>query len=369
MILLDTGTTHVLHMYYIGSTSADDLIRHPFRREERKTMRLFGGKLTSQKELIMASKKSIYLSDAAEKIIGAGGGSLSGRINTLLTRYDEMISKSCPPLEAKEWGFLCSLLNGTVLDTDTKIGDVVSFLWAEIADVDPEMEEDFEVNANILSQQIRKMSYTQQCAIIGIISRYWASDTADTGASIPDFEPILVSVGANIKKPGDYILRPTDPVVFAVYEKNGSWVIKGLVLAGHSGMGYEICEDILSRNSDTRQTRECLIHDGNVTREGKKYAPFKGSNTDGTYDWCQKSGDDMVALTEITEERLVKMTGLMPIPMFARFFDDYSVSHKGTDVDLSDPKSIRRAITEFEKMLAKRDAATDKAIKAKSRKQ
>lgn len=58
----------------------------------------------------MGSKKSIYLSDAAEKILDLDdktGDSLSGRINATILRFGRMMSESRPALSDAEWLATC----------------------------------------------------------------------------------------------------------------------------------------------------------------------------------------------------------------------------------------------------------------------
>lgn len=100
----------------------------------------------------MARKQSIYISTAAENVIGdiPPRGNLSGRINSIVCRYGEII-KDCPILTAEE--------QKTIIETISKAdpqSDIIKYLWAELLTAEHKK----------LSDKIRGMTYAQICAVI-----------------------------------------------------------------------------------------------------------------------------------------------------------------------------------------------------------
>lgn len=145
----------------------------------------------------MAGKKSIYLSTPAEGVIGtiAEDGNLSGRINSIIVRYGTITQKDCPELTEQEWMMICDILNGTILDTDSRDADPARFLWADIAESGQldGMAAKWEIDTDDLSQRVRAMSCGQQIAIIEIVQRFWS------GSNTGSYAEILKTIGAKIK--------------------------------------------------------------------------------------------------------------------------------------------------------------------------
>jgi len=124
----------------------------------------------------MASKKTIYITDAAEKIIGVHQDSLSGRIGSIIIRYGAITSQDCPALTVNEWLAICDILNNTYTQGDSYPHDIALYLWAEIANADrlEGLGKTWEIDALALSARVQNMSYDKQCAIIEVASRFCA---------------------------------------------------------------------------------------------------------------------------------------------------------------------------------------------------
>jgi len=124
----------------------------------------------------MASKKTIYISDEAEAVIGHTD-SLSGRINTIAIRYGAIAADECPALAEPEWMLLCDMLNGTILDTDYRTADPSRFLWADISEAGKldGLADKWSVDTEALSLRVRNMRLAQRIAIIEVVSKFWGS--------------------------------------------------------------------------------------------------------------------------------------------------------------------------------------------------
>ena len=125
---------------------------------------------------LMAIRKTVYLSDQSEAILGQVD-SRSGRLNNIIIRYGAIIAAECPALTEAEWLLICDMLNATVLDTDHRDTDPARFLWADIAESGKldGLAEKWEVDTEALSQRVRAMSYAQQVAIVEAVAKFWRS--------------------------------------------------------------------------------------------------------------------------------------------------------------------------------------------------
>ena len=113
----------------------------------------------------MASKKSIYLSTPAERVIGVinEGDNLSGRINSIIVHYGEITAKDCPALSEGEWMAICDILNSTWRETESAQQDIARYLWAEIEDsIEDGINDKWRIDAHDLSQRVKSMPYAQQ---------------------------------------------------------------------------------------------------------------------------------------------------------------------------------------------------------------
>jgi hypothetical protein len=144
----------------------------------------------------MASKKTIYLSDPVEKILGPELDSLSGRISSIVIRYGEIMRLECPALSENEWLAICDVLNGTWLAAESSPNDPAKYIGASISDGDKYdgIGEKWGVDALDLARRVRDMRYFEQCAIIEIATRFWKWGT-HTEQSYPE---ILSKIGAKI---------------------------------------------------------------------------------------------------------------------------------------------------------------------------
>ncbi|TAL16783.1 hypothetical protein EPN96_07950 [bacterium] len=125
------------------------------------------------------SKKSIYLAPDTLRILGKSD-SLSGRVNSIVTRYAAITADERPKLSTSEWMLLCDVLNESILDTDNRGNDPARFIWAFVADSKPNgTGEKRGVDTKALSARIREMSYAQQVSIIEVVTRFLAQGGTD----------------------------------------------------------------------------------------------------------------------------------------------------------------------------------------------
>jgi hypothetical protein len=137
----------------------------------------------------MAEKKSVYLADETIKIVGLVGDSLSGRINAIVSLYDEIIRREAPEFTFAEWSAICDANNGTLFDDASSR----TWMWANVAD-SRGLGEKWEIDATKLVDKMRSLSFVQSIAMAEICQRFWSD------CSRRDNEKWLKECGAKIKK-------------------------------------------------------------------------------------------------------------------------------------------------------------------------
>lgn len=138
----------------------------------------------------MSSRKTIYLTDDSERIIGSPD-SLSGRINSIIGRYEKVTTDSMPPFTVQEWCAICDANNGTIVDDQPQS---VSYMWANIAD-SPELDEKWGVDRMALAEKVRDLSFAEQCSIAEVVRAFWSNDWSQA----KDYADVFQTIGA-IKK-------------------------------------------------------------------------------------------------------------------------------------------------------------------------
>lgn len=143
----------------------------------------------------MSSRKTIYLTDASEKILGECD-SLSGRINTIISRYGCITCEGCPSLTLAEWSAVCDVLNGTWLNAEVGSFDICRSIWAEISDGDrlDGLGAKWGIDAQDLSRRVQVMPYHEQVAIVEIATLFWQSPKLND----LEIEDLLRECGAKI---------------------------------------------------------------------------------------------------------------------------------------------------------------------------
>lgn len=143
----------------------------------------------------MASRKHIYLTDSAETVLG-NPASLSGRLNSIVTRYGRIISAECPALSENEWMLICDMLNGTGLDADHRETDPARYLWADIAEAGKldGLANKWGVDTDAMSARVRAMRPSEQIAIVEVAARFWTSPRLNQAGNLD----LLREAGARI---------------------------------------------------------------------------------------------------------------------------------------------------------------------------
>lgn len=127
----------------------------------------------------MARKLSIYLGDQALKVIektavihhnGERELSVSGRINSICTRYGELISRHMPAFTLAEWCAVCDANNGSILDD---FPSTVSLLWANVADSEG-IGHKWEIDPAKLIKKMRGLDFAESMAVAEVVQRFWA---------------------------------------------------------------------------------------------------------------------------------------------------------------------------------------------------
>jgi hypothetical protein len=122
----------------------------------------------------MTKRQTTYFSDAALQVIG-DTDRLSTRVNSIIIRAGNILRAECPELTAEDWLLICHVLRGRELVQVEEDDQQARLLWAEIATGrahDPQ--------SVALSNCVQAMSYAQVCAILDVITRFWALGDPDS---------------------------------------------------------------------------------------------------------------------------------------------------------------------------------------------
>lgn len=124
----------------------------------------------------MACRKNIYLTDDAEKLIGATPEGLTARLNTIVTRYKKILEAECPELDLKEWIHIyMSVERGAHLNTKLSGRDLIDNMWALVDDLGGlpiGTVNALQAEESDLALRIKRMSYVRRCAIVEVIENY-----------------------------------------------------------------------------------------------------------------------------------------------------------------------------------------------------
>lgn len=124
----------------------------------------------------MSKRTTIWISDQAEGALGPvkqeEGDSLSGRINSILIRYDQIRVENCPELPVGEWCAICDANNGAWLQAESGENDPARYAWMNVADSD-ELDLKWGIDRLDLARRMKAMPISQQCAVIEVVGRFW----------------------------------------------------------------------------------------------------------------------------------------------------------------------------------------------------
>lgn len=132
----------------------------------------------------MAQKSSVYLTDNSLAVLRATAVkdcdfSLSGRINSIVERYGEVVARECPTFALGEWCAICDANNGSILDD---MPQTTAFMWANVADSDG-IGEKWEINVNKLVVKMRNLTYAETICVAEVVQRFWSDcSKADNAA-------------------------------------------------------------------------------------------------------------------------------------------------------------------------------------------
>ncbi len=103
-----------------------------------------------------------------------GGAGVSGVVNMVADRYQEIVRRSMPELTEKEWFACADALNGVWLSDAA--GMYLGEIWIEIADSDRlnGLGEKWGIDAQDLARRLRGMPFAAVLAVVDVVERLWA---------------------------------------------------------------------------------------------------------------------------------------------------------------------------------------------------
>jgi hypothetical protein len=100
----------------------------------------------------------------------------SGRINSIVGRYQAVIAEGMPELTEREWLAIMDANNGTVFpgpDESTEI-DPARYAWMNVQDsVEDGLNEKWQIDCLDLARKMKSMTYVEQCGVMEVIGRFW----------------------------------------------------------------------------------------------------------------------------------------------------------------------------------------------------
>jgi hypothetical protein len=121
-----------------------------------------------------AKKTSVYLIQRTLDVAGEGE-SLSGRLNQIVARYDDLIRLAMPEFSEKQWCAIFDANNGTILSIDNDPhwpGNYFAGVWANVAD-SRGFDEKWGVDVQKLSARLRDLEPAQKIAVVEAIQTFW----------------------------------------------------------------------------------------------------------------------------------------------------------------------------------------------------
>ncbi len=122
----------------------------------------------------------------------------SGRINSIIGRYQQIVTDGMPELTKGEWLAIMDANNGTVFpgpDDSTEL-DPARYAWMNVADSEPGyIKEQFGVDNLALARTMKAMSLIEQCGVMEVIQQFWTKSDQE----FADYREMLTAAGAKVK--------------------------------------------------------------------------------------------------------------------------------------------------------------------------
>ncbi len=121
----------------------------------------------------MSKRASIYLSSKTMSILDVSkDDSLSGMINLIVGRYNEIVWRSMPALTRNEWCAIMDANNGTIINDDSHFDESPTMLWANVADSQG-LDEKWNIDSKKLVAKMRAWSNAEGFAAIDAVGKFW----------------------------------------------------------------------------------------------------------------------------------------------------------------------------------------------------
>ena len=124
----------------------------------------------------MSRRTTIYIPDHARPVIGPLGSddSLSGRITTILQRYQEILDRSRPQFAEAEW---LAIIDANLAHWFGDDPSELRLIWLNVADAEG-LGKKWGIDQAALANKLRQLPYAAQVAVTEIIERYHGSGGA-----------------------------------------------------------------------------------------------------------------------------------------------------------------------------------------------
>lgn len=130
-----------------------------------------------------AKKTSVYLIQSTLDVAGEGE-SLSGRLNQIVARYDELMKLLMPKFSGAEWSAIFEANSGYMaLTDDMSLNGAFTGAWANVAD-SRKFDEKWDVDVIDLSTKMRGLEPPQKIAVLEAIQTFWEHVEKPTGKAM-----------------------------------------------------------------------------------------------------------------------------------------------------------------------------------------
>lgn len=122
----------------------------------------------------MAQRITLHLPDEIAAVVRASGQTISGRIVTIIARYQRIISECRPRLPYEDWLHICEAGNGIEALVEQTGMDPMQTLPMELVDG----------GHKDTAIRFKELSLAERMAVVAVVEQFWADRDHDIRAAL-----------------------------------------------------------------------------------------------------------------------------------------------------------------------------------------
>lgn len=122
----------------------------------------------------MTQRITIHLPDEIAAVVRASGQTISGRICTIISRYQRIIAECRPRLAYEDWLHICEAGNGIEALAEHTGMDPMQTLPVELADG----------GHAETARRFAALSLAERMAVVAVVEQFWADSEHDIGEAL-----------------------------------------------------------------------------------------------------------------------------------------------------------------------------------------